>query len=266
MPGTIRTEHDGALATLTICNPGKLNALDRGMWLALAKELHTLRSAVDDPARTDVRCLRICGDGSEAFAAGGDLEEFLQLRMKVDDALAYHEGAVAPALDALANFPLPVVAQIDGACIGGGLEIACCCDLRIASSRSSFGAPILKLGFNMYAGELARVLAAVPAATVAEILLEGRILGSAEACAKGLVTRVVADGTVEAETLSTCRRIAQGAPLVAREHKRWIRALARGRVPTAEEKRASLALVDSNDYRAGLMAFINKEPPRFSGR
>jgi enoyl-CoA hydratase/carnithine racemase len=265
MPGTIRIEHDGALATLIICNPGKLNALDRGMWHAMADELRTLRGSVDNPARTNIRCLRIRGDGPDSFAAGGDLEEFLQLRMSVDDAQAYHEGAVAPALEALANFPLPVVAQIDGPCIGGGLEIACCCDLRIASARSSFGAPILKLGFNMYAGELARVLATLPVAVVSEILLEGRILDSAEAFAKGLVTRVVADGTIEAESLATCRRISQGAPLVAREHKRLLRMLAGGRIPSAEYKRASLALVESDDYRAGLKAFINKETPRFSG-
>ena len=266
MPGTIRVERDGALATLTICNPGKLNALDRGMWLAMADELGSLRTDVDDPARTRLRCLRVRGDGTEAFAAGGDLEEFLRVRTTIDEAMAYHEVAVAPALDALANFPLPVVAQIDGLCIGGGLEIACCCDLRIASARSSFGAPILKIGFSMYAGELARILAAVPASVVAEILLEGRILGAAEACAKGLVTRVVADGATEAETLATCHRISQGAPLVAREHKRWIRALAGGRTPTTEEKRDSLSLVASADYRAGLAAFLGKEIPEFKGR
>jgi enoyl-CoA hydratase/carnithine racemase len=101
---------------------------------------------------------------------------------------------------------------------------------------------------------------------VSEILLEGRILDAQEALAKGIVSRVVADDALEDETLATCRRIAQGAPLVARQHKRWIRALRDGHAPSAEEKRASLALVDSEDYRSGLAAFFKKERPRFSGR
>jgi enoyl-CoA hydratase/carnithine racemase len=266
MAGSIRLERAGALATLSISNPDKLNALDRGMWIGLREALEELGAEVADPARTELRCLRVRGEGNAAFAAGGDLEEFLALRTTVDDAWAYHEHAVAPALTALAEFPLPVVAQIDGPCIGGGLEIACCCDLRIASERASFGAPILRLGFNMYAGELARVLAAVPAAVVAEILLEGRILDAGEAFAKGLLSRVVAADALEDETLASCRRIAQGAPLVARAHKRWIRALADGHAPTEVEKRASLALVESADYPAGLAAFFRKEKPRFEGR
>lgn len=266
MAGTVHVEFDGALATLTISNPGKLNALDRGMWLAMARELAALTEEVADPARTGLRCLRVKGEGTAAFAAGGDLEEFLSVRMNIADAYDYHEAAVAPALDALATFPLPVVAQIDGPCIGGGLEIACCCDIRIASTQASFGAPILKLGFNMYAGELARVLAALPASVVSEILLEGRILDAAEAAAKGLLSRVVAAEELEAEVQDTCRRIAQGAPLVARAHKRWIRTLADGHAPDAAEKRASLALVDSADYRAGIDAFLKKKRPLFSGR
>lgn len=260
MPGQINVSRDATLATLTIANRAKLNAIDHAMWLAMRRELAELAS---DSA---LRCLLVRGEGEAAFAAGGDIEEFLDRRMSVEAGLAYHEDAVAPALNALAEFPLPVVAMIHGACIGGGLEIAACCDIRIAADNASFGAPINKLGFSMYAGELAHVLAAVGPAVVSEILLEGRILDASEALAKGLVSRVVPAATLADEAAACCRRIAQGAPLVAREHKRWIRRLRNGVAPTLDEKRASLALIDSADYREGLAAFLGKRRPQFSGR
>ena len=257
---------DGPVATLTICNAGKLNALDRGMWDGLARLLAELTVRVESPEHCDIRCLRVRGEGNTAFAAGGDLEEFLAVRMNVEDAYTYHEYSVATALSALAAFPLPVIAQINGPCIGGGLEIASCCDIRIASEKSSFGAPILKLGFSMYAGEMAHMLAAVPESVVAELLLEGRIYDAKQALQKGLVSRIVAESSLEEETLACCGRVAQGAPLVARAHKRWLRRLRDGRGLSVEEKRASLALVESEDYRRGLDAFFNKEKPCFTGR
>jgi len=252
------------LATIVIANPGKLNAIDLSMWGQL---LACLTELAGDPT---LRCLRITGeslpDQPPAFAAGGDLEEFLAVRMDAAAAFAYHEDAVAPALQALADFPLPVLAQIDGPCIGGGLEIACCCDLRIASDQASFGAPILKIGFNMYAGELAHVLPIAGRAVVNEMLLEGRIYDAPEALMKGIVGRVVPAGQLDSEGLASCRRIAQGAPLVAREHKRWIRRLNNGQPLSIAEKQDSLRLVDSADYREGLSAFLAKRRPDFKGR
>ena len=266
MPGQILLTREGELATLVISNPEKLNALDREMWDALHAHLRDLTAEVAEPTETSLRCLCIKGDGERAFAAGGDLEEFSRVRMTIDAAMAYHSQSVGPALQSLADFPLPVVAQIQGPCIGGGLEIACCCDIRITSDAASFGAPILKLGFNMYAGEMAHVLAAIPAAVAAEILLEGRILDAPEALSKGLVSRCVPDAQLEDEVLATCRRISQGAPLVARAHKVWLRRLRQPAPLTTEELRASLSLVSSDDYRAGLDAFFKKERPRFRGR
>jgi enoyl-CoA hydratase len=256
----ISRDADQTLATLTISNPGKLNAIDHAMWLAMRSQLAALAA---DPA---LRCLLVRGEGDAAFAAGGDIEEFLHKRMSIEAGLAYREEAVAPALNALAEFPVPVVAMIRGACIGGGLEIAACCDIRLAADDASFGAPINKLGFSMYAGELTQVLAAVGPAVASEILLEGRILDAGEAFTKGLLNRVVPASTLADEVAACCRRIAQGAPLVARAHKQWIRRLRHGVPPTLEEKRASLALIDSDDYREGLNAFLNKRRPQFRGR
>lgn len=252
------------LFTLSIDHPGKLNAIDLGMWRQMREGLSALAR------EPDLRCLRVRGarmDGQPAaFAAGGDLGEFLQVRMTQADALSYHEEAVAPALTALADFPVPVVAEIDGPCIGGGLEIAACCDIRIASDTATFGAPILKLGFNMYAGELAHVLRVAGPALVCEILLEGRILDAHEALQRGLIGRIFPAEVLETSVLAACRRISQGAPLVARAHKAWIHRLSNGIAPTREEKIASLALVESADYREGLAAFFEKRRPEFKGR
>lgn len=259
MAGEILCRRDGFIATVTLCNPGKLNAVDYAMWQSLAT---TFAELAADP---ELRCVVLRGDG-EAFAAGGDLEEFLTLRSTVDQALHYHDEIVATALQAIRDCPIPTVAAIRGACVGGGLEIAGCCDLRLASQSSRFGAPINRLGFSMYPGEMEALLELVGAATLLEILLEGRILGAEEALQKGLVTRLVADSELDAEVAACVGRIAAGAPLVARWHKQWIRRLQQGHALSAEEKAASFAFLDTEDYRNGLSAFLNKEKIRFTGR
>lgn len=260
MPGEILFSQHAGVATLSLSNPDKLNAVDAGMWRALERRMRQLNA---DP---DLRCVILRGAGDKAFAAGGDIEEFLTVRATVDDALHYHEALVAAALDAIRACPVPTVAMIRGACVGGGLEIAGCCDIRIAGETSRFGAPINKLGFSMYPGEMAGLLALVGPAVLLEILLEGRILGAREAMAKGLLTRVVDDEEVEKEALATVARIVKGAPLVARWHKQWVHRLMTGTPLTAEEKRAAFDFLATDDYKEGLDAFLNKRAPVFAGR
>lgn len=256
---TVDLSRDGEIATLTLNNPGKLNAIDLGMWLQLAENMAEL--AVD----RDIRCIVLRGSGNDAFAAGGDLEEFLSARATLEQALHYHTQ-VAAALNAIADCPQPTVALIQGACIGGGLEIAGACDLRICNESARFGAPINRLGFSMYPGEMEGLLKLAGAAVLKELLLEGRILNAAEAYEKGLVTRVVPDSQVVDEAHATARRICAGAPLVAGWHKQWIRRLQSGRPLNDEEKAASFAFLATEDYREGLAAFFEKRKPAFKAR
>lgn len=249
---------DGPLATVTLFNPDRLNALNAAMWQRLEAVFGDLDA---DPG---LRCIIVQGEGA-VFAAGGDLVEMQEARATVEGAAAYH-AQVGRALDAIAGCRHPVVAGIAGPCVGGGLEIAAACDLRIAGESARFGAPINKLGFSMYPGELAGLLKLAGPAVIREILLEGRLLGAREAFEKGLLTRVVADAEVAAETLATARRIAAGAPLVARWHKQWIARLQSGGALSPEELRASFAFLDSADYAEGMAAFRDKRPAVFSGR
>ena len=258
MKSDILCQRAGEIATVTLFNPTKLNALNAHMWARLRQVMDELA------ADTSLRCVILLGEG-KTFAAGGDLEEFKTARATVDLALAYHE-AVGEALTAIESCPHPTVAAIQGACVGGGLEIASACDLRIAGTGARFGAPIMKLGFSMYPGELAGFLKLAGPAVAKEILLEGHLLTAAEAYAKGLVTRVVADDAVAAEAQATAARIATGAPQVARWHKQWIARLMEDRPLTLDEKRASFAFIGTEDYAEGMAAFADKRPPRFTGK
>jgi enoyl-CoA hydratase len=256
---SIDFSRDGEIATLTLNNPGKLNAINLVMWNQLAENMAKI--SVD----RNIRCVVLRGSGADAFAAGGDLEEFVTGRTTLDQALHYH-GQVARALRAIDDCPHPSVAMIQGACIGGGLEIAGVCDFRICGESARFGAPINRLGFSMYPGEMEGLLRLVGPAVLKEILLEGRILSATEAYAKGLVTRIVSDQQTEEEAYATARRICAGAPLVAGWHKQWIRRLLDDRPLSDEEKTASFAFLDTEDYKEGLSAFLEKRKPQFKAR
>src|SRR5689334_10392800 len=259
MTGNIAVDRDGAIVTVVLDRPEKLNALTRAMWQALGDTLRTL--SADDT----IRCIAIRGAGEKAFSPGNDIAEFASERSNKRQAIEYGR-AMHAAADALYGCPIPLVAQIHGICVGGGLEIAATCDLRICGASSRFGAPVKNLGLVMAHAEMAALVRLVGAAVALEILLEGRIFDAAEAQAKGLVTRVVADADVASEVTATAGRIAEGAPLVARWHKRFARRLADSTPLSAAEADEGFACFDTDDFRIGYAAFLAKRKPEFTGK
>jgi enoyl-CoA hydratase/carnithine racemase len=205
------------------------------------------------------------GAGDKAFAAGADISEFEKMRSNARVAKDYGDK-IDGTMRAVKDCRHPTVAMIHGVCVGGGLEIASQCDLRICGESSRFGIPINKLGLVVGYGEMAALIDLAGRATAVEILLEGRVFGAAEAKEKGLVSRVVADDQVEAEALAAAARIAAGAPLVARWHKQFARRLADPRPLTEAERDEGYACFDTEDYRIGFNAFLAKTKPEFKGK
>lgn len=257
----ILVKRDGVIATVALSNPGKLNALTVSMWRELARAMDAL--SADD----ELRCVVLRGAGKEAFAAGADIAEFASARDNAEQGQRYHREYVHGALRAVGECRHPTVAMLHGPCVGGGLELACMCDLRIAGESGRFGVPINRLGFAIAYDELAAVLPLTGRAVALEILVEGRVWEAREAMDKGLLTRVVPDATLEEETYASARRIAEGAPLANRWHKRFVRRLAPQPEPlTAAEIEENFAYFATEDYRIGMQAFAAKKRPQFNGR
>ena len=257
--GSVLVERDGAIATVTLSSPGRLNALDKNMWAQLGAAMQSL--SADD----SLRCIVLRGAGEKAFAAGADIAEFHAERANSAQARAYSRAGIGQ-LGAVAECRHPIVALIQGACVGGGLLIASQCDLRIANTSSRFGVPVKNLGLTESYDELRSMMRVIGPAASLELLLEGRIWDSREAYEKGLVSRVVPDAEVVAEAYATAKRIAEGAPLVARWHKKFVRRLLDPRPLTEAEYDEGYACFDTEDFRAGVAAFLAKRKAEFRGR
>lgn len=256
--GRVRLEREGALAWVTLSHPGRLNAITVGMWGEL-RDVFTRVSADDT-----LRCVIVRGEGGN-FAAGADIREFPAQRADMAGVQRYHRDILAPALQAVANCRHPVVAQIEGVCVGGGLEIASQCDLRIAGASARFGVPINRLGFPMAPDEMRGLLALVGRAATLAILLEGRVFGADEAHGLGLLTRIVPDEQVADAARRSAERICQGAPLAARINKRLSARLAQGGALTEDEYQDYFSYAESRDHQEGVRAFLAGVDPSFSG-
>jgi enoyl-CoA hydratase/carnithine racemase len=196
------------------------------------------------------------------FVSGGDIEEFPSFRFEPGSLRAFHEDTVAPALQAMLDCDIPLLAQIEGPCIGGGLEIASCCDIRICGRASRFGVPIARLGFPMAPFEAEVVARTLPPALLRELLIEARLLTAPEALRHGIVQRVMDDGQVAAEVQASAERIAALSPQALRLNKRLLRQMAAGPL-TTEQRALYFDYADSAEHREGLAAFLEKRPARF---
>jgi enoyl-CoA hydratase len=259
MSGGVSYKRDGAIATVIIENKDRLNALSLPMW-------RELRAAFAELAhdRDTTRCIVLRGAG-EAFASGADIAEFERERYDVETARAYGK-AIHPALVAISECPHPVISLIHGPCIGGGLEIAGRTDIRICDETARFGIPVNRLGLVVAYAELKALLDIVGPAVALEMLLEGKIIGADEAERMRLVNRVVPAAQLETEVYETARRIAEGAPLAARWHKKFVRRLLEPKPLREDELDESFDCFGTEDFRIGYRAFLEKKKPQFKGR
>jgi len=213
----------------------------------------------------DIGCIVLRGAGGQAFSAGSDIGGFAEHRAAPDDVRAY-STAIAAALHAIRSCPHPVLALIEGLCVGGGLEIAGSCDVRVCGESSRFGAPINRLGLTMAYEELSPLVDLMGPGPVLDILLSGDLLGAGRARELGLVTRVFSDESVEEEGYALAGRIAGGAPLVNRWHKKFVSRLLDARPLTEDERAEALEAFETQDYKEGRTAFLEKRTPDFEGK
>jgi enoyl-CoA hydratase/carnithine racemase len=250
---------EGDVVTLTLNRPEKLNAMTKPLWQALGQSIEALSGD------RSIRCIVLRGAGEKSFSPGNDIGEFATERANKTQAIAYGK-IMHQTVQALASCPHPIVAQIHGICVGGGMEIAALADVRICGRSSRFGAPIKNLGLVMAYDEMAPLARLVGPAKALEILLEGRIFDAQEALQIGFVSRVVEDHQVEAEARETARRISTGAPLVARWHKKFTRRLQDPRPLTEAEREECFDCFDTQDFQIGVEAFLAKSTPHFKGQ
>jgi enoyl-CoA hydratase/carnithine racemase len=225
-----------------------------------------------------IRCVCVTGAGAN-FCAGGDISEYAGFRFQEASLREFHEGDVWGALQAMLACDVPIVAQIVGNCMGAGVEIASCCDIRLSAESAQFGAPIAKLGFPMAPREAALVSREVGSVTARQMLLEAAVFSAPEMWQRGFLSRVVADVDLPTLAQATVQRISRLAPQAARMNKQTLRALnmplahtdkAREATdsiacndPLADLLTTAYAYADSAEHREGIAAFLEKRPPRF---
>ncbi len=266
------------MARIVLRNPARRNAMTRAMWRLLRTHVETINSYQNNSCSGNIekdfrpiRCIIIAGEGGH-FCAGGDISEYPDFRFQEESLRSFHEEDVAPALHALLACDVPIVAQIEGNCMGGGMEIAACCDMRIAGHSATFGAPIAKLGMPMAPQELAIMLRVAGEATVRQMLLTASILSAQDMQNRGFVHSLVPDAEVATQALACAQRIAALSPQAARLNKQAIRGLQTYKTPevfTDVAQPAMKTIVNYYDYAnhpehiEGISAFLEKRPPQF---
>lgn len=259
-PPDLTLDIDGPIAWIVANNPDRMNAYTADMW---AKIPVHVRAAEASP---DVRVIILRGSGTRAFCAGADISEFESAR--TGDRAAEYDRLNHEAFSALLSAHKPIIAMIHGFCLGGGLGIAACADLRLADHKAQFAIPAAKLGLGYNPRWVPPLLALAPAAFIKEMLFTGRRFSAAEAERIGLVNRLVETDTLEISVRSLASEIASNAPLTVRAAKLTIDELVRHpeNPDTRELDAAVQACFESADYVEGRRAFLEKRKPAFAGR
>ena len=253
--GNVSCTVDVGVARVVLRHDGKLNAMSRAMWIQLRDVFHGL-------ARNDsLRCVTVAGHAGQ-FCAGGDIAEYPSFRFDAAELRHFHEVEVWGGLQAVLDCPVPVMAQIEGNCMGAGVEIASCCDVRVAGQGARFGAPIARLGFPMAPREAQLVAREVGSSTARSMLFEAAVFDASHMLNQGFLTAVVGDSAVQDEVAKRVARVAVLAPQAARLNKQILQTLTTDGLTVALLDKA-YAYADSAEHREGITAFLAKRPPDF---
>ncbi|HRN77040.1 enoyl-CoA hydratase/isomerase family protein [Ottowia sp.] len=262
MSGRVLFAGDQGVAVVTLSHRARFNAMSRAMW----RELKDVFSRIQLDAQW--RCVLLHGDGGH-FCAGGDIAEYPDFRFDRDRLRTFHEDEVWGGLAAMLACDVPIVAAIGGNCMGAGVEIASCCDIRVAAEDARFGAPIARLGFPMAPREARLVARVAGEATARELLLEAAVLDAPELKARGFLHQVLPPFELMVHARQRAARIARLAPQAARLNKQTLRALGQAGPGDAAGPAIDRIVAgaydyaDSAEHREGITAFLAKRAPNF---
>ena len=255
--GEVRVVRDGAVATILFDRPQARNAMTWRMYEGLA-------AACDELSRDKgVRVVVLRGVGGKAFIAGTDISQFQEFTSP-EQGVTY-EATMEGYLAALEAMPMPTLAVVEGWAIGGGLAIAACCDLRIATPGTKFGVPIARtLGNCLSVENYARLVASLGVSRTKRMLLMAENVPAEDALAAGFLMDVVAPDALDARVTEICDRLQGNAPVTMRVTKEALRRLQHVGMPDGDD--LLRAAYGSDDFHAGVKAFVEKRPPQWTGR
>ena len=250
---------EGAVGWLIFNNPERRNAVSVDMWEAIPRVL------ADYEADPEIRVIVLAGAGDKAFVSGADISQFEKQRSS-EDAVQRYEQLAEGAAAKLQECNKPVIAMVRGYCLGGGLNIAVLCDIRIAADDARFGIPAAKMGLGYRASSMKNLVDIVGAAYAREIMITGRQFTAAEAREMGLINKITSVEGLEKAVKEYCETISGNAPLTMSAAKRIIRELGQVDYDAAKCRAWAKECFESADYKEGRKAFMEKRKPAFKGK